>query len=405
MFPTPLKKFDHPNDVYHLDYPAHWDQVTQKDGEACGFGPHERDDVALWISVMPLSVDSDQLVDALPAMMNETVAKNEAVNPRPDPSLQHLAWVADRTKKGEAGHLWLVTAGDVLLLATSQVPAAEADHWNPLFQQVMSSLRVTRDDELLVRRATVDLLTKLRDRHPEQGFEFEDNKIRGKEQVIYLGNFYREVCASPDRSSEIIERFVETIGRPNVAGGIGAEPWENVRDCILPVLKPRAYINGDGPTKQILHSEWLADIVICYVINSKTMIRFVTGHDLERWQTTHPELHDLAVENLGKLPWPKQLMGTRGKSGGRLIIVDTDDSIASSRLLHPDLYELFSGPLGSPFLAGIPCRNRLVLYSDEPGMKNRIAKQLRRDHDESAYSISPRVFLVTRDGIALSNRK
>jgi hypothetical protein len=35
--------------------------VTEKEGEACGFGPHERDDVGLWISILPMSVDTDTL--------------------------------------------------------------------------------------------------------------------------------------------------------------------------------------------------------------------------------------------------------------------------------------------------------------------------------------------------------
>src|SRR5262249_27241161 len=100
------------------------------------------------------------------------------------------------------------------------------------------------------------------------------------------------------------------------------------------------------------------------------------------------------------LPWPRELVGARSKDSGRVIVVDTDDSLASSRLLHPDLHKLFSGPLGSPFWAGIPCRNRLVVYSDRRQLKQRIGRQLRKDHDSSAYPITPRPFLVTRDGIA-----
>ncbi len=54
MFPMPLKTFVHPHEVYQLAYPSHWDQVTEKDGASCGFGPHDRDDVGLWISIMAL---------------------------------------------------------------------------------------------------------------------------------------------------------------------------------------------------------------------------------------------------------------------------------------------------------------------------------------------------------------
>ena len=122
----------------------------------------------------------------------------------------------------------------------------------------------------------------------------------------------------------------------------------------MPVLKPRNYIDPDGPTQHLLISEWLADVVICYVIRSKKMFRFVTGWDLGRWGTDAEALHELAIANLAQLPWPTQLMGARTKDSGRIIVVETDDSLASSRLLHPDLHQLFSGPLGSPVLGRHP---------------------------------------------------
>src|SRR5437016_3506888 len=41
MLPTSPKTFVHPHKVYRLEYPAHWEQVIQKEGESCGFGPHD----------------------------------------------------------------------------------------------------------------------------------------------------------------------------------------------------------------------------------------------------------------------------------------------------------------------------------------------------------------------------
>jgi uncharacterized protein YtpQ (UPF0354 family) len=146
--------------------------------------------------------------------------------------------------------------------------------------------------------------------------------------------------------------------------------------------------------------EWLADVVICYAINRKKMIRFVTGWDLGRWGIDADTLHNQCLGNLSSLRWPRELMGARFKGSGRVIVVDTDDGLASSRLLHPELYKLFSGPLGTPFWAGVPCRDRLVLFSDRRDMKQRIGRRLRKDHAASAYPITPEPFLVTRDGIA-----
>jgi uncharacterized protein YtpQ (UPF0354 family) len=404
MLPISLKTFVHPHEAYRLEYPGHWDQVIQKDGESCGFGPHERDDVGLWISIMPFSVDTDRLTEDLPGLMQQAMDKSGATNLRPDPTLRHYGLIADMAKEGEGGHYWIVAGGDLVLFASSQVPAAERDEWNPQFARLMASLQITRDDALLQRKVANAALALLRERYPEQEFAFDAERIRGRNQVVYLSNLYREVRAAPDRLDPIVKKFVNALSKTATAD-IGHETWEDAQGRILPLLKPRDYIDPDGPTQHLLTSEWLVDVVICYVIQRKKILRFVTGWDVNRWGTDAQSLHQLAIDNLARLPWPEQLQGARSPEGGRIIVVDTGDSLASSRLLHPDLHKLFSGPLGNPFWAGIPCRDRLVVYSDRRVLKQRTARRLKKDHDASAYPITPRPFLVTRDGIAPAAEK
>ena len=405
MEPTALKTFVHPHSVYRLEYPSHWEQVIEKDGESCGFGPHDRNDVGLWISIMPMSVDTDQLAQELPKLMRQVMAKSGGDNLRGDTALKHYALIADQTKEDQAGHYWIVAGGDVILFASTQVPAAERDVWNPPFQKVMESLQITRDDELFVRKLANEVMARLQEKHPEQEFEFdENNRIRGQNRVVYLSNLCREVRASPSRREKLIEQFVTALGQPAMED-MGHEVWDECRGDIVPVLKPRAYLRGDGPTQHLHTTEWLADMVICYAIKSKKLFRFVTGWDLRRWGIEAQAFHDEAMANLARLPWPKLMPGSSARNEGRVILVETDDSLASSRVLHPKLYQLFSGPLGAPFWAGIPCRDTLVLFSDRKALKQRIGRRLKKDHDASAYAISPQPFLVTRDGIAAASTK
>jgi uncharacterized protein YtpQ (UPF0354 family) len=398
MTPNILKTFVHPHSVYRLEYPAHWDQLTEKDGASCGFGPHDRDDVGLWLSIMPVSVDTDRLTDDLPKLMEQALGKSDAANLREDPTLRHFGLVADIVKEGQGGHYWIVAGGDVVLFASTQVPAGERDVWNPPFLQLMASLQITRDRQQLEAKVANDVMAELRRQHPDQEFTFEEGNIRGPNSVVYLSNVCREVQAAPKRRAQIIKQFVTNLNHPDTKD-IGYEEWDDVQNRILPVLKPANYINPDGPTKHLLTSEWLSDVLICYVIKSEKMFRFVTGWDVNRWGTDAQALHQRAVSNLAALPWPRQLVGARTKSG-RVIVVETDDAMASSRLLHPELHKLFSGPLGSPFWAGIPCRERLVLFSDRRALKARITRKVSKDHDTAAYPITPLSFLVTRDGIA-----
>jgi uncharacterized protein YtpQ (UPF0354 family) len=400
MFPMTLKKFVHPAEVYQLEYPAHWDQVQQDEARSCGFGPHDRDDVGLWISIMPMSLDTERLSDELPKIMQQAVPKFEASDFRQDETLRHYGLKADILKEGEGGHYWIIAGGDVVLFASSQVPKAERDMWNPPFERVMASLQITRDEELLMRKLANEVLQQLRKRHPEEDFQFDEKGIRGRNRVVFLGNLFREVrAAAPSRRAGVIKHFVDNLSL-SAELPMGYETWDEVQGHILPVLKPRDYIEPGTATAHLLTSEWLADVVICYVIKSKKLFRFITGWDVNRWGTDAQALHDLSVKNLSELPWPRRLEGSRQRDGGRVILIETNDSMAASRLLHPELHRLFSGPLGSPFWAGIPDRNTLVTFSDRRSLKKRIGRQLRKDHDTSAYPITPRPFLVTRDGIA-----
>jgi hypothetical protein len=64
------------------------------------------------------------------------------------------------------------------------------------------------------------------------------------------------------------------------------------------------------------------------------------------------------------------------------------------------LHRFFSGPLGTPFWAGTPDRDTLVLFSDRKALKQRIGRLLKTDSHISPYPITARPFLVTRDGVA-----
>ena len=263
----------------------------------------------------------------------------------------------------------------------------------------MASLEITRDEELALRQLTNEVLDLLRQRHPEQDFKVDEKGIHGRNRVVFLSNLHREVRAAPARRDQIIQHFVQSLDQ-SMNLSLGQESWEEAQACLLPLLKPRGYLDSSSANRNLLVSEWLADVVICYALRSNDIYRFVTTADVDRWQTDAEALHQVAIANLCRLGWPSKLEGARQPDGGRVIVIATTDGLASSRLLHPDLHRLCAGPLGSPFRAGIPDRDTLVVYSDRRGLRKRTERQLRKDHRTSSYPITPRPFLVTPDGVA-----
>jgi uncharacterized protein YtpQ (UPF0354 family) len=392
--------FEHPQKAYRLEYPGHWECLEKDNAQSCGFGPRERDNVGLWISILPFSLDTDRLRADLRWVFKRSLGKTAAANIRTDTTLRHKALKADVTQPGEAGNYWIIAGGDLVLLASTQVPAAERTTWNPQFERVMASLQITRNDELMMRKIGDEVMERMRQANPEQNYQWEEGKIRGRDHIVYLGNVYREVLASPRRQGEIIGHFVNGL---KVSSGVrmGYEPWAEVVGKLLPVPKPVAYVETESSARRAVRTEWLSGVIIVYAIRGE-LLRFVTDWDLTRWGIDAETLHQQAMDNLTQLPWPQRLEGSREPTGGRLILVATNDSFDASRLLHPDLHRLLSGPLGSPFLAGIPDRDTLVTCSTDPLLQRRIARKVREDYLTSAHPVTPRLFLVTPDGIELA---
>ena len=156
----------------------------------------------------------------------------------------------------------------MVLFASSQVPVGERDTWNPLFLKVMASLQITRDEQLLYRKVVIEVMAQLRERQPEQDLSWtKTTRSAGRNQIVYLSNLFREVRAAPARRRKIIKHFVENLCQP-ASADFGHEVWDDIRGRIVPVLKPRHYVEREGPTQHLLTTEWLADVVICYAIKT-----------------------------------------------------------------------------------------------------------------------------------------
>ena len=297
MLSIQWKKFLHPVGVYRLEYPDHWENLQKDEARSCGFGPFDRDDVGLWISVLPYSVDTERLAEELPKILNQVLPNMKGGDARRDPTLRHFGVKADVHREGEGGHYWLIAGGDVVLFASSQVPAAERHIWNPHFEQVMASLVITRDEELALLKLTGEVLEMLRQRHPDQEFQIDEKGIRGRNRVVFLSNLYKEVRAAPASRDKIIQHFVDSLGQ-SMDLPMGEESWDDAQTRMLPLLKPRSYLESDFANRSLLVNEWLADVVICYALRSNEVFRFVTTWDAGRWQTDAQAIHELAVTNL-----------------------------------------------------------------------------------------------------------
>lgn len=392
--------FFHPHGVYRLRHPSTWETLQQDNARSCGFGPKDRDDVGLWITILPFRLDTDELVGALPRLFSDSLGHGSAINVRRDPSLKPHAYKADVGQVGQGGHHWIVADGDLVLLATSTVPEGEVAIWNPQFDAVMRTLEVTRDEELAHHRLCVDLLEILRERYPDQDYRVDVDGIRGEGHVIRIHNLHRKIAAEPERRDAILREFARDLARPST-GDDATPSWDDAAARVLPVLKPRSYFRDEGPTAWLVRADWLPDVQIAYALRQEARVRFLHTDDLKRWDRTREDVHERALANLGELPWPKKLPG-RQTEQGRVIAIRAGDAFEASRILHPQFHTLLRAPLGSPFLAAIPDRDTLIGFHDHPGLRRSLAGQIADDFRKASYPITDRIFRITPDGVALA---
>ncbi len=396
-----LTTFEHPAKVYTLQYPAEWEHLATDEGRSCGFGPRDRDDVGLWISILPMRLDTGALQADLRPLFEQAVGNAQVEHIREDRSLRHFALKGDSTAPDQGGHFWLVAGGDVLLLASTQFPPAERDAWVGPFDRLMASLRIGRADELFALRVTGALMDRLRRQFPDRDYAFDGERIRGGDHVISPSNLVRQARAAPQRQAELIENFVAGLV---LAGddAPGADQLSPVRELILPILKPAEYARPDGPAASLVSRPWLRGLIVCYAIRGGKTLRFVLEADRARWGVDGQALHELALRNLEHMPWPDRLPDPRGGPGKPLVMFASGDGLNATRLLDPRLHRLLAPVLGSPFLAGAPDRDTLVLLAGaDRQLRTRVARRIRGDFARAAYPVSPHLFQVSPHGITL----
>jgi hypothetical protein len=113
------------------------------------------------------------------------------------------------------------------------------------------------------------------------------------------------------------------------------------------------------------------------------------------------ELHDVAIANLTSRSEAISAHAAQDESGQvNLILFQTMDGYDASRLLLPTLHERLRPHLGSPFAAGIPNRDILLCFRNDPENADRLAKQIAEDYQRMPHQVTDKLVLVTQDGIA-----
>ena len=406
--------FKHPENLFEIDYPLHWDVQQESDG-AIEFCPkNTQGHVGLMLFRTPISIDAELIEQSgrweeIATAMFSQVGSTDV---RPDPTIIYSNYTADRPETDQAGQRWFVLTADLILGISSSCPDKLIESYGPFFERILSSLRIHRTKELLVSRILTRVHEAFLAENPKGRIEIQGLKIITDKFELSIGNVLTQVMRTPAMFDEIVEHFIQgTLGLFKSKEKLGEESWEGVRQSVQPMLKPDKYVQEvnqrtnqrpDSATVApfLVSAPWLADLRICFALDNQDTFRFVNSRDLERWNVSLETLIQVSIANLVAYPEPSVHVVRLSEEMPHIGALQPSGGASSSYLLHPKIHEIAAKYLGRDVVAAIPSRDALMFFEhghDRQFLQNAV----QQDFATTNHPISDRLFRITPDGIAL----
>jgi uncharacterized protein YtpQ (UPF0354 family) len=246
----------------------------------------------------------------------------------------------------------------------------------------------------------------VRDRFPAAKVsraEQQPFSLRVNGQLASLENVYRSAVLAPEHANALIEQWMLEMVRASEGTPEQNASYDQLAERIMPVVVREDAM--DVQTALMVTQPLVAGLVVAYVVDSERSFWYVPRSAFESWKISIDDLHQRALDNLVGRSEAVSAHAVQDESSGRinLILFQTGDGFDASRILLPTLNERLREHLGSPFLAGVPNREILLCFRDEPETLARVRDQVKSDFRQMPHPITDKLLLVTPDGLALGD--
>lgn len=409
-------EYAHKNRTITVDFPNHWNYEVDPEHPLCvQFKSPEFDQVGALIISSPFAVnaaaiENDKLQDCLHGILAQAGIESGG-----EPSTL-LYYPSHHARLKDGSESWALIHEDLLIVIQVRYPDSHEHIYRPLFDRMLTSLRIHRQLQGMRLRLMLEVVQRLKTALPGVSCEAKGDRISMGPLEIGLENLESMIAQNPNARDELIERYVEAITQvAQRHQSIGNETWQEVQSMIFPMIRQDGILHAlDGRGEQAesgqsiemirpVASPWLANLVICYAIDSPQSLRMVSNLDIERWGLNAAELHDRAMQNLIHSEMPQVLAvpladGRPGFGG----LGEGGISCKSSYLLHPKLYGLMSKTFGGEVWAAIPSRDSLMVFSQQVTDRTNLLQAVSQDFQQADHALSDRIFEVTPDGVVLA---
>jgi hypothetical protein len=250
-----------------------------------------------------------------------------------------------------------------------------------------------------------EVLAMLKQEYPGRAFTAgaSSDVIVAEKVELGLSNLRARLClASPPLSAKERVEAARTHFRSTLPlvdrRAPGPEGWASVQSQVMLQFMPAEYGQKFQDDKALVSRPFIPGVATAVVIDGEKGYRYVRKVDLVQWKIGVDALFERALKNLDAKSKAAKLQGSRGPD--RFLAFEEKDGYDAVRLLLPGVRSEAAKLLGDPFLASIPNRDFLILWSAENGAQFQqfARKKASDDFKTQPYPLSPTTLRVWRDG-------
>ena len=217
----------------------------------------------------------------------------------------------------------------------------------------------------------------------------------GRSVVSELEHFYHAYRRSPAQLGSILESLEAAVR--SFAPDRGPQLWDELEDRIYPMIKPVEMLAevAERNLPQLVYRPFMADLIVCYVIDEPESVAFVNEEHLKTWGVLESTLYTRAVDNLRVKTLRPGTAQVYGEGHEMLFIYAVLDGYDAARILLTEIMAEWNEIVPGRLVIGIPNRDFLVGFSDaNPAILQRMALQIAQDATQRDYGLTDQLWTI-----------
>jgi hypothetical protein len=252
-----------------------------------------------------------------------------------------------------------------------------------------------------------EALSFLQKEYPDDAFKrgsTVDVVVMG-EAVLGLQNLLRKLCqANPSpsqaqRTDAMRSHFQEVI--PATRAAAAWKPpasWTDARAVVTLQLMPSDYLRNFQDKAALVTRPFVPGVELAVVIDEKGRYGYVREEDRARWSVDVKTLFESALKNLDRANVNAKLQG--GGDPDKFLAMEEKDGYDAVRLLVPWIREEAAKFLGDPFIAAMPNRDFVIMWSTKNSARFQDFARTKVEHDftKQPYPLTRKTLRVWANG-------